>query len=990
MKALRALPQRVEQVFSRPDIPRHTPDWNRLVAIDFETYFDENYTLKKLSTSEYVRDLRFKAQMMGIRIGHGKTRVIPPKRIKAELAKINWATHSLLCHNTQFDGFILSHHFGVHPTYLYDSLSMARGLHSNDIGAGLDEVSIYYGGQGKIDGVLEKTKGVRDWSEALTEEVAVYCANDVDEMMRIFKAMLPKMPADEMDLIDIITRMFTSPVLKIDRPRVQAELKRELDRRKVLFTSVLNPRLYDDDKTVLKNKAERALIGADRDTLIVKRVIGSSDKFADLLRAEDIEPPAKISPAWIKKPKDLRDDESKYVYAFAKDDTKFITLPDQTDAWGFDPNDLADVPLIAAKQARLQLLVDVRIAVKSTTNITRAQRFLTASDNGWSLPCGYAYYRAHTGRLGGNNQMNMQNLTRGGELRLSILAPPGHQIVVNDSGQIEARVNAWLWDQQDLLKAFKNADNWDKKKGVARGADRDAYCQFADLIYEREITTLDKVERFVGKVCLGPSTRVLTNHGLKSIIDVRTTDLLWDGDTWVKHDGLLDQGQKETLTYRGLCATPDHEVLMDAGWLAWSEVLTAPSHFQSALNSVNLPSYGGNITRPQKENCGVIDPSVAVAVGRSRWFIPALLNKVVQRVVTPVQKLLRTQSGIGFIKPLWTMTSTELVSSIGCLQRSVGVATQKTPVSSTMVRGVFSSLMNGWKIEHLFLDTCRLSPAGISLNSKWTGSKTTKVTRQATSDLLPGKRTQEINDASRTSNSGSGILKQITQTYDLANAGPNQRFTVMTDDGPVIVHNCVLGLGYQMGAAKLQITLAKGALGGAPVYFTLDQCKKIVNSYRRKNYKIEEGWDICKEIIEDMADGVPDSYGPISWEKETIWLPNGMCLKYPDLRKGKNEDNGWDEWTYQAKDMRKKIYGGLLCENLVQALARIIVMWQTLQISRKYRVVMSTHDEAAAIAKTAQAQKCHDYMTQIMMTPPAWCADLALNCEGGFDVNYSK
>lgn len=687
--------------FKKPTFKPHTVDWPRLVSIDFETYYDADYTLKKMSTSEYIRDSRFKAQMMGIKVGNGKTRVIAAKQIKAELAKFNWSTHSLLCHNTQFDGFILSHHFGVHPAFLYDSLSMARGLHSNDIGAGLDEVSIYYGGHGKVAGSLEQTLGVRNWSKALFNSTATYCANDVDEMFRIFKAMLPKMPDDEIRLIDMITRMFTSPVLKVDIPRVEAELKRELDRRDVLMASVINPALYYADKTVLKSNVERQLTGKERDNLVVKRVIGSNEKFADLLRAEGVEPPVKVSPAWLKKPYELRNDDDKFAYAFAKDDLDFTELPNSINGWVFNLDKKSDVRLMLAKQARLRTLVDVRIAVKSTTNITRAQRFLTAGANGMSLPCGYAYYRAHTGRLGGNNKMNMQNLTRGGELRLSILAPAGHQMVVQDSGQIEARVNGWLWGQDDLMDAFRAADRWDKKTmGVATGDNRDAYCRFADGVYDREITTDDSLERFVGKVC-------------------------------------------------------------------------------------------------------------------------------------------------------------------------------------------------------------------------------------------------------------------------------------------------VLGLGYQMGAEKLQLTLAKGALNGPQVFFTLSECLKIINNYRRTNFKIQAGWGICTRIIHDMASGACGSFGPLNWEHETIWLPNGMALKYPNLRQTTNEKD-LSEWSYKSGLMRKKIYGGLLCENIVQALARIIVMWQSLQINQKYRVVMSTHDEAVAIAKTAQAQKCLDYMAKCMSTPLPWCADIPLNCEGGFAANYSK
>lgn len=193
-----------------------------------------------------------------------------------------------------------------------------------------------------------------------------------------------------------------------------------------------------------------------------------------------------------------------------------------------------------------------------------------------------------------------------------------------------------------------------------------------------------------------------------------------------------------------------------------------------------------------------------------------------------------------------------------------------------------------------------------------------------------------------------------------------------------------------MGWAKLQVTLAKGALGGPPVFFDDSTCKGIVNTYRRANNKIRDGWEKCNQIIADMAAGRTGSHGPISWEANTIWLPNGMCLKYPGLRQSENEDTGYMEWTYQSGAMRKKIYGGLLCENLVQALARIIVGTQMLRISKKHRVVMTTHDEVSTHVKKALGPKALEFMQQIMKTPLEWCQDIPLNCEGGMDVNYSK
>ena len=218
------------------------------------------------------------------------------------------------------------------------------------------------------------------------------------------------------------------------------------------------------------------------------------------------------------------------------------------------------------------------------------------------------------------------------------------------------------------------------------------------------------------------------------------------------------------------------------------------------------------------------------------------------------------------------------------------------------------------------------------------------------------------------------------------NAGPRKRFTVSN----VLVLNCVLGLGFQMAKAKLQMILAKGALGGPPVFFELDECGRIVDTYRRRNYKIREGRSICTRIIEDMATGRTGAHKCIAWEKETVWLPNGMALKYPELRSGVNKENGYIEYSYRSGNSRSKIYGGLLCENLVQALARIIVATQMLAISQRYRVVMTTHDEVVALPKTAAAPRCFDFMMKCMTTAPAWCSDIPLNAEGGWAPNYSK
>ena len=644
-------------------------NWDRLVALDFETFWDADYTLSKLSTSEYVRDPRFEAQMVGLKIGASATRVVCGPDIAAELRRIDWRTHSLLCHHAQFDGFILDHWYGIRPSRVYCTLSMARGLHSNDIGAGLDEVAKFYGGKGKTAGALEAMRGLRyvdlllDHPDVLARGAA-YCANDVDEMVRIFTAMLPAMPKSEMDLIDITCRMFTEPVLRVDLPSVAEELDREVLAREELLLSLHGPDLPPPKGT----KAAVAAMSPRQQRLeMVRAALASNDAFVRLLRAEGVEPPHKVSPAYLKH----RIEAKKYAWAFARTDLEFTALAEH-------PN------------PRVRALVEGRLTVKSTLGETRAARFLEAGRDGMPLPVYLKFYGAHTGRWSAGNRMNLQNLPRGGALRRAILAPPGHSIIVADSGQIEARVNAWLWRQEDLLEDFAAGD---------RGIDRDVYCKFADLVYGRAITTADKQERQVGKIA-------------------------------------------------------------------------------------------------------------------------------------------------------------------------------------------------------------------------------------------------------------------------------------------------TLGLGYGMGAPKFQNTLAIGAMG-PPVIFDADVCQSIVQTYRRKNERIVEGWRICSRIIQDMATGRAGAHGPLEWSREVVRLPNGMFLKYPRLRRSLNEE-GREEWVYTRKGEDARIYGGLLTENLVQALARIIVSDQLLAISKRYRVVMTTHDEIAAIAPQEQAAAAYEFMLQQMRTPPAWCADIPLNADGGYDTFYCK
>ena len=369
-----------------------------VVTLDYETFYGKDYTLSgKINTSEYVRDDRFHVHGVAIKKGNGKTLWYTGRNIALALKEIDWSKTAMVGHNTAFDGFITSEVYGHKPAFYVDTLSMSRATRGHATRHDLDTVAKAFGHGGKVKrDALANTKDKVQLTKDEEAKLGGYAVDDVDDTYRIFWDMYPHVPDDELRLIDITMRMFCDPVLKIDIPRVKAELENELGAKAA---------------ALLRS-------GAQVDDLM------SNDKFARLLQAAGAQLPQKISPS-----------TGKLTYAFAK-------------------SDLAFQDLMKNGNDKIRALCEARLKVKSTIGETRANRFLEAGRDGMKLPILLNFSGAHTHRWSGGNKMNLQNLKRGGELRRSILAPKGHVVVVADSAQIEARVLAWLSQQMDIVNAF--------------------------------------------------------------------------------------------------------------------------------------------------------------------------------------------------------------------------------------------------------------------------------------------------------------------------------------------------------------------------------------------------------------------------------------------------------------------------------------------------------------------------------------------------------
>ena len=312
---------------------------------------------------------------------------------------IDWSTTAVMAQNAGFDVSIMEWHYNAHPAFIMDTLSMGRALRGVEVGNSLAKLAKDLGLPPKGDGLSPSENILDELPEDVESVLAEYCCHDTWLCEQIFFGLGGwGYPTKELKLIDMTLKMYTRPVLQLDQKMLIQALSEEGNIREALLQRL--------------NIAESEL--------------ASNPKFAQILTNLGVAPPTKISKT-----------TGKPTLALAKNDALFQAL-------------------LNGANEDVALLCEARLKVKSTTERTRAQRFLDISQRG-PLPVPLSYYGAQTGRwtAAKGSAINMQNLKRGSFLRKAIMAPEGHQLVVGDLSQIEPRVLAWLSDYTDMLNIFR-------------------------------------------------------------------------------------------------------------------------------------------------------------------------------------------------------------------------------------------------------------------------------------------------------------------------------------------------------------------------------------------------------------------------------------------------------------------------------------------------------------------------------------------------------
>lgn len=505
------------------------------ITLDFETYYckKSKYSLaaKGMTIEKYIRNPKFEIIGLAVKVVNKSTEWLCPHEIEDWIKHIEiaygWDNVRVIAHNARFDAAILGWKYNIYPKQIADTMLMSRACQLWD-GHSLDNVTrnlrerynwgIIRDDNGqtmwgkfemkdlpdtlnKGDEVVNADgKQLFDFKEAEYDAYADYCITDVDLTWSAYNWFMKdySFPELEIEVMTATIETFTYPVVELHTPVLEV-VKEEV------------------------NGKRQALLGKVGATVEDLR---SDVKFAELLRQLGVEPPTKLNP------------KGEVKYAFAKKDLGFLKLLEHED------------------QSVVEL-VEARLGNKSSQAVTRVERFLELAQRN-PMPMPLEYYAAHTGRWGGADLVNVQNMNRNqlvdkstpvgtkvfykdkadavvkvlddGKVQLAragvvendeeelhimglrdaIKAPKGKKLVVLDWSQIELRFNSWLWGEQWILDALVSG--------------KDIYKVTAANTYGVPYEEVNKSQRFVGKsqqLGLGYGAGV---NGLKVVMGKRSEE----------------------------------------------------------------------------------------------------------------------------------------------------------------------------------------------------------------------------------------------------------------------------------------------------------------------------------------------------------------------------------------------------------------------------------------------------------------------------------
>ena len=899
-----------------------------VITLDFETYYSQEYSLSKLTTEEYVRDERFQIIGCSIKVNDGAPCWFAGHfNVSSAFFKIPWDNVAMLAHNNAFDGFILSHQFGIVPKMYLDTLSMARPWHHASVGGSLAKLAAHYGLGTKGTAVLDALgKRFDDFTPEELARYGEYCCNDNNLCRLIYHKLLPLTPRRELLLIDRNLRMFCDPRLMLDAEMLEKYLAEVVANKEAMLNEVA--------------------LTAPQDVLM------SNQKLALLLESMGVDVPMKLSPA-----------TKEMTYAFAKSDKEFVALTE-------DEN-----PLVAA-------IVSARLGVKSTIEETRARRYLGIARRG-TFPVALQYCGAWvTQRMSGGDKQNSQNLKRGGTLRKCIMAPPGYMLCSPDSSNIELRVNHTIAGQLDTVQALREgrdlycefasmiygrtitkADTAERFLGKLCIAEGSLVLTNVGLVPIEEVTVDMRV--WDGVEWVAHSGAVF--NGEAETITYETLTATPDHLVYLQ-DGSSCRFETAANQARHIAVT-EHDG--KALWLGGNCVV------ENTTSSEQIYTHTRSLCELSSSKVDRHNERAA----RNYFRLSALQSAPAdsQMVGSPHNKHETSLhefkcAVVESLRWAWDTFLFWLSSGSWALGTETSGNSQRYAAGSHKQRRALCSRESSVGFpESKFKQQTQLHIATYPRATHQTSTRSLRryhVTKPAFES--------QVNRCADCRPMETPFVQTKRRVWDILNAGPRHRFTVSGR----LVSNCHLSLGYGCGPEKFrEICRLQG------VNIDMQEAERIVYLWRDTYDKVAKFWKRCENAIQHIAAGAVmqlDDYGLVATAFEQLNTAPSNQIQYPGLQK-----NEHGSWYYKVKHEYKYLYGPKMVENIAQHLARNIVMEQLLMISVRYPVVLTSHDNVGYLAPDDEADEALAFGLKVMSTSPTWWPDIPLAAEGVAATRYS-
>lgn len=1019
----------------------------RYLTLDFETYYDKDYSLSKkgMTTQAYIMSPKFEVLMASVKWGDGETQVVEAPDLPAFFASVDWAQTAVVNHNSIFDLSILWWRYGYRPALAVDTMSMAQCLGVPLLTGSaslakcvqlLQEAGYELPSKGgEVVNALGKHR--KDFTPAQWEAYKQYCKTDADITWFLFKVLKQYVSDDELAYQDIILRCYTEPRLKVHVPTVEYELARCRAYKAAQLAQVCEQ------------------LGCTQDNLA--GVLRSNDKFAALLKAmggiTEAEMEQGAQGSFII-PTKVSATTGKVTWAFGKTDVGFKELCE------------SEMPFV-------QALCQARLAAKSSIDETRCEKFLDYASYGF-LPMGYKIGGAHTNRMSGGSagSANMQNLPSGRRegqsdlLRRSIIANDGQVIVNFDASQIECAsgkglvlTNNGLIPMEDISldDLLWDGVEWVKHDGVVMKGIKDVIT-YAGITATPNHIVYTECGRAIpfGQAAAERATLLVGEVGGQA---VRVVERVGQTDT---SNDALHSGVGEMPVRSGAVGKCQRHRTWSFPWLRelYEQEISAHTTATRQAITAAIQRFGRTLQSKQ-----VRFPNLC---GSRKPF--SILPRLCGVYVGGVPDAGLSGGGSGQNRYQWALRAGKPPSSNAGAERAdtslqhPGIPQWANHVSLKICEGLRSELQQRHGNQNVYprIATARNYRTRASAAESLCSLRREALFAQRVSEtVLPEPRHKHVTSegTARYDKWGNPITDTIP-VYDIINAGARHRFTyngmiisncrvlnyianqtdvlgVFASKGDVYSYTaagvygipyseinegrkssnpeiaakykpirnygktCALALGYGQGAAGFQ----KYALVNSGINMSLDEAKRTVTAWRKANYAAAGFWKTCDQALQVMVDGGQMYFGGqdgkmffadgkrflLGRHVPGIRMPNGLWLNYPnlhvDMSSGKPQFV-YDKVGYTGKPLKSKAYGGLICENIVQSLAFAIMKQQALWIAKYYPIVMNTHDEWCVVVPRDQAETAAEYMARCMRTAPDYVAGLPLDTEGGWAQSY--